>query len=305
MRSISASSSADGIHSAGGRIGLNLLGRHRSRDHRRTTGLRGECTDGHVQDRDAVRLRPGNERLDGCQLLRRHIALAPGQPAACRYRLALPDLASQQAVGERKVRQHADAEVPGRGDDIRLGRTLEQRPVILGGDERGVAVPRRQVRRVGQPPAGEVRVAHVPDLALGHQFVQRCDRFLDRGHRVRGVQLVQVDVVGTQPAQRLGHRAPDVGASALRADGRPVPHVGVLVAELGGQHDLVAARAEDLAERPLRTSAAAISVRGVEQRDAGIDGRVHHLARPVHVEPAAEVVAAQPDHRHQQPGCSE
>ena len=84
-------------------------------------------------------------------------------------------------------------------------------------------------------------MAEVPDLALSHQLVQRGQGFLDRGDRVRDVLLVQVDVIGAQPPQRLGDRTPDVGATALGAGGRPVAHVHAPAAELGGQHDLVAA----------------------------------------------------------------
>ena len=62
----------------GGRVVLDLLGCYRSRDHRGTTGLRGEGTDGHVQDRDAVCPRPGNELLHACQLLRCDVTLTPG-----------------------------------------------------------------------------------------------------------------------------------------------------------------------------------------------------------------------------------
>src|ERR1035438_212039 len=72
------------------------------------------------------------------------------------------------------------------------------------------------------------------------------------------------------------------------------------MAELRGQDDLVPALAEDLAERTLRPAGPAIGVRGVEKSNAGVDGRGHHRARPVHVEPSAEVVAAEPDDRNLQ-----
>ena len=147
-------------------------------------------------------------------------------------------------------------------------------------------------------------MAQIPDLALGHQLVQRRERLGHRRHRIRGVQLVQVDVVGTQPPQRFRDGPPDVGSAALGPGGRAVTHVRALVAELRGQHDLIPAAAEDLAERALRAAAPAICVRGVEQGDTSVDGRVHHRARPVHVEAGAEVVAAEPQHRHQQSGIT-
>jgi hypothetical protein len=188
--------------------------------------------------------------------------------------------------------------VPGRGHDLGLGRTLKQRPVILGGNERGVAADHGQVRGVGKLPAAEVRVAQVPDLALGNQLMQCRDGLLDRGHRIRRVQLVQIDVVGAQPPQRLGHGPPDVGPAALGPRGRPVAHVSALVAELGGQDDLIPAPAEDLAERALGPAASAVGVGRVEQGDAGVDGRVHHRACPVEVQASAEVVTAEPGHRY-------
>src|SRR5580692_10483142 len=65
------------------------------------------------------------------------------------------------------------------------------------------------------------------------------DGLLDRGHRIRRMQLVQVDVVGAQPPKRLGHSPPDVGPAAFSPRGPPVAHVSALVTELGGQDDLV------------------------------------------------------------------
>ena len=58
--------------------------------------------------------------------------------------------------------------------------------------------------------------------------------------------------------------------------------------------------AEDLAERALGPAVSAINVRRVEQRDAGFDGCVHHGPRSVHVQPAAEVVTAEPGYGYHQ-----
>ena len=112
------------------------------------------------------------------------------------------------------------------------------------------------------------------------------------------MQLVQIDVVGAQPPQRLGHGPPDVGPAALGPGGRAVAHVRTLMAELGGQDDLVPASAEDLAERALRPAAFAVGVGRVEQGDAGVDGRVNHRARPVEVQASAEVVTAESGYRY-------
>src|ERR1700722_18518290 len=100
------------------------------------------------------------------------------------------------------------------------------------------------------------------------------------------------------------HRTPDIGAPAFRSRGRPVTHAGPRRAELGRQHDLVTAALQHLAEKLLGAALAAVTLRGVEQRDAGVDGRVHHRPGAVNVEPATEVVAAESDDRDDEPGAA-
>lgn len=46
-------------------------------------------------------------------------------------------------------------------------------------------------------PAGEIRAADVADFSSAYQIVECVQRFLDRGERVKGVQLKEVDVIGT------------------------------------------------------------------------------------------------------------
>jgi hypothetical protein len=92
------------------------------------------------------------------------------------------------------------------------------------------------------------------------------------------VDLVQVDVVGAQPAQRVLDRAPDVAPSALGTDRRAIAHVGALMPELGREQHLVPASTEDLADQLLRPSAATVGLGRVQERDAGVDSRVDHRA---------------------------
>jgi hypothetical protein len=110
------------------------------------------------------------------------------------------------------------------------------------------------------------------------------------------VHLVEVDVVGLQPAQRGLDRPDDV---APRATGTEVVAVAPLHAhaELGGQHDLVAAALERGAQTFLGgTARGAVDVGGVEQGDAGVERGVDDLAGAVGVQFAAEVVASDADH---------
>ena len=188
---------------------------------------------------------------------------------------------------------------------LALGVPLEQRPVVLGGDERRTAGRHRGVGGVGDLPAGEVGVAEVADLALGDEVVEGGQGLVDRGDRVRGVQLVQVDVVGLQPGEGLLHRDLDVIAAALRARRRAVAHVGVPVAELGGEHDLVPAALQDLSQGEFGRARAAVGLGGVEERDALVDGGVDDRPGLLDVETAAEVVAAEAYYRDEQAGVTQ
>src|SRR5260370_19947587 len=93
------------------------------------------------------------------------------------------------------------------------------------------------------------------------------------------------------------NRPADVAASALGPGRRAKTHVAGLATKLRGQDDLIAAPGQHLAKDLLRPTATAVSLRGVEQRDPGFDGRIDDRACLLCIQPAAEVVAAKPDHR--------
>ena len=52
---------------------------------------------------------------------------------------------------------------------------------------------------------GNVQHPIIAHLALVHEIRERAERVVDVGERVRAVHLVEVDVVGAQPAQRASH----------------------------------------------------------------------------------------------------
>jgi len=119
------------------------------------------------------------------------------------------------------------------------------------------------------------------------------------------VYLVQVQVVGLEPAQGPLDGTPDVGPAALGPGRGAVPHVEVLVAELRREDDLVAPPGEYLAKQFLRASPVAVRVGRVQQRHTGLERRVHHFPGRVQAEPAAEVVAAKAGDRNDQPGVAQ
>jgi len=58
--------------------------------------------------------------------------------------------------------------------------------------------------------SGVVAPAEEAHLALPHQIIERAQGFLDRGLRVRAMQLVKVDPIGAQPLQARLDRVHDV-----------------------------------------------------------------------------------------------
>ena len=117
-------------------------------------------------------------------------------------------------------------------------------------------------------------------LALLDQIVERAHGFFDRRVRVRFVRLIQINVIGVETLQAFFDRQHDDAPRRAALDAAGVDLA--LVAEFGGEHDVVAARAQHLSEADFRTGGdtvvVAIHVRRIEQRDAGVERGVHDAA---------------------------
>jgi AcrR family transcriptional regulator len=103
-----------------------------------------------------------------------------------------------------------------------------------------------------------------------HEVRQHAERLVDVGGRIEAVDLVEVDPVGLQPAQRvldgLGDPAP-----------RRAPVVGVRPqrqADLRGQHDVVAPAVDQRLADDLLRLARRVEVGGVEEVDPGVQRAV-------------------------------
>ena len=98
--------------------------------------------------------------------------------------------------------------------------------------------------------------------------------------RIGAVHLVQVDVVGAEPAQAVLHGGHDPAAGVALAVGVVV--VAHRVVELGGQHHLVTTGcqrgADDLLGGPV-----AVHVGGVDQVQPGVEGAVNDAAAGLNV----------------------
>jgi hypothetical protein len=113
------------------------------------------------------------------------------------------------------------------------------------------------------------------DLAGAQQGLDGAQRLLQVHAGVVAVQVVQVQVVGAEPAQAGLARALDPAARVTRAVA-PLTHG---VAELAGQHPVLArAAAQQFAEHRLAL-AEGVDVRGVDEVDAVIARVRQDLAR--------------------------
>ena len=152
-------------------------------------------------------------------------------------------------------------------------------------------MPRAAATRAAATAAGEVRAADARTLPSRTRSSSAPQRLLDRRRGIGPVQLIEVDPVGAQPLRLASTARHDVAARRALHLARAVHRH----AEFGGEHDVLAPRAQGFAKVCLRPAAIAVDVGGVEQRDAGVERAMHHRARGGEVDAPAEVVAAEPD----------
>jgi hypothetical protein len=153
------------------------------------------------------------------------------------------------------------ARVPAAGRqhfDLRL--SIEQVVVGLAHDGPGHVHRAREMHHLGDAPAAEVRHPPVADLAGPQQGIDRTQRLLQVHAIEVAVQVVDVDVVGTQPREAGVAFAQHPDARIARFVG-PFGH---LVADLGGQDPVVARALEQLADHRLRL-AQRVGVGGVDE----------------------------------------
>ena len=110
-----------------------------------------------------------------------------------------------------------------------------------------------------------------PIARTSQQVRQRRQRLLDVGIRRGPMHLVEVDIVGPEPAQRIVERPGEPTPRAASPVGI-VPHG---VERLGGEDDVVAPALECLPD-DLFGLAAAVHIGGVDEVDPGIERPVDH-----------------------------
>ena len=210
-------------------------------------------------------------------------------------------VALEQARGGRDAGDHADAALLGELEELGARRLLEQ---VVDRLQRGqaVALVERAHALVAPADLRAERDPVVADLALGLQRLQLGVELvgLDAVH-ARVVELVEVDVVGAQAAQRGLERAPGVRRATSRAGAR-TPCRPCARRRARSRTWSTARRRRGCgrsAPAPSPTSsslsALAVGVAGVEEGDAEVEGAGDELvgllvlAPPVRAErPGAE-----------------
>lgn len=147
---------------------------------------------------------------------------------AARLRVAQV-FAAEQAKRHRRIRQQGNLLTVATLQHGDFPGAVEQAVGVLHADHARQLVFTGGVEKLHQPPWPFVGQADVADLALVHQLGQRLQGFPWRGERallgrivekitkhrrvaLRPVQLIKIDVVGLQPAQRAFYCCAQIGA---------------------------------------------------------------------------------------------
>ncbi len=166
----------------------------------------------------------------------------------------------QEAAAERAVGDEADAQFLRGGEHPGLHVAGPEGVFALQGGDRVDCVGPSQFagRGFGNPDGS--------DLPFRLDLAELAHRLLDRDLRVDAMQVVEVDVIQPQPLEARLDRLP---GGYGRIVGARAPPVG----ELAGQHHLVAAIGDGLAEQAFVVNRA-IAGGGVEEGDPELDGAV-------------------------------
>ena len=207
-----------------GELALELLHGARADDRRRDRGVVDHERDRQLDHRQAGVLGDLGQLLDRLELAlvlgQRHV-VARGQPLARgrRRRAVGGPAARQPAARERAVGEDAHAVALRGRQDVELDLAHEHRVRRLLGAEPLQAALARGPLRLDDLPGRERRRADGADLALLDEVGERAERLLDVGVGVGAVDLVEVDPVGAEPAERvldLGHDPAPREAPAVR-----------------------------------------------------------------------------------------
>ncbi len=233
---------------------------------------------------DAVGVRDLPDRVDdrvvGRLLGRRVEQVRVGAVRLGAYRRAcVVPRAGEAAAGQRRPDDRAPTPSSRHSGIISRSSTGEEVVVVLHRHEPRPAVLLLQAQRLRELPCVHGRGAEVADLAGPHEVAECIEGLLPRGGVVVTVDLVEVDVVGAQAAQRMV----DLAMIALRDSPRPLgpSRIGwrsfVAITTASRSAKSLSALAQDFL-----AGTVAVHVRGVEEVDPRLQRVLDEaVARPV------------------------
>ena len=152
----------------------------------------------------------------------------------------------------------------------------------------------------GDPPGAIVGEAEIANLALSHEVAERAQGFGERRLMILAVEVVDVDVVGAEPAQAVV----DGLHHALARQPVVMGCVAGGCAHLGRQHPALALGRDGLAGDLLRAPLG-IAIGGVDEVDAAIAGGGDNPFRARPIGRAAEHHRAETEWRDLDPARPE
>src|SRR6266851_1475278 len=194
--------------------------------------------------------------------------------ADLRQWLATAKLAGQSAPTQGAPDDRAHSLIEAQRHQLPLIVSTDQRVVDLVRNVAGVSVSLCDRERLHYLPARKIGDPDITDFARAHEVIERDQYNLDRGRSVEGVQLKQIDVIGSQPPQR---RLASANQTRARVSSvvRPIAR---RQACLGGDEDAVALTPDCLAKQLFR-GAVRVHVRGIKHRDAYVQADVDQSPR--------------------------
>src|ERR1700691_390425 len=147
-------------------------------------------------------------------------------------------IAGQESARERAPWNQPDAVVDAQRIHLALLLAINEVVMVLHRDEPVPSVFFLQRERLGKLPRRHRARAEVAHLAGAHQRVERLERFFDRRRVVPWMDLVEVDEIHLEAAQRCVTRFENIFAAEARAI-QPRRHRAV---DLGRDYDLVPLR---------------------------------------------------------------
>ncbi len=203
----------------------------------------------------------------------------------------------QHALSQRGPRQQGEPVALGERDQFVLDAPIQEIVRRLLADVAGEPEALAHGERLHHHPGRMGRAADVADLAGAHEIGQRAERLVDRDLGAGPVDLVEVDVVGAEPAQRRVAGAQDVQARvALIVGTEAGPPV-----DLGAEDHLVAAAGQGLPDDALRI-ARVVDVGGIDEVDARVQRGVDDPDRVGLGRASAEIHRAEAQRRHAHAG---